>query len=156
MKEWAAQSSCEHSVVLVHHPSSAKPSVHKVLKNPNPQVLTQYQNELSSLCEEFSQKSRKDVMPESQDAGLRGSKLGPGEQFYHGKYSWDMLPAELQSPHAQYPLLSSMPPNAYLCDMMVHYPDCIIIVLVYKNSGLLQRKAHFGDQILKTIGLFRG
>ncbi len=138
LKKWAAQSSCEHSVVLAHHPSSAEHSVRNVLGNGNSIILAQYRNELRSLCEECSRASRNDVEPESQDAGLHGSKLGPGEHFYHGKYSWDTLPAKLQSSHAQYPLLSRMPPNAYLCDIMYHYPDCIFIVLVYKNSGFLQ------------------
>ena len=77
LKEWADRSSCEHSVVLVHHPSSAEHSVRNVLENVNSKILAQYRNELRSLCKECSRKSRNDFEPESQDTGLRGSKLGP-------------------------------------------------------------------------------
>jgi hypothetical protein len=142
LKKWAARSCCEHAVFLAHHPGSAGKSVRHVLGNGSYQIVGQFRDELKSLCKECSEESRehrKDFqheVPERLNSGSCRSPLGAGEHFYHGKYSWDTLPAKLQSPLSKYPLLSRMPENAYICDMMYQYPDCLIIVRVHKKSKL--------------------
>jgi hypothetical protein len=136
LKEWATHCSFEHSVVLVHHPSTKDMSVTNLLGNGKPYpVLPQYLQELRSLCKKCSEESQKTFKSEVRIAGYQPSfRGGPGEYFYHGKYSWDTLTAHLQAPGAQYPLLSRLPPNAYICDIMYTYVDCGIVVSVYKRS----------------------
>jgi hypothetical protein len=135
LKEWATRSSFEHSVALLHHPMTNEFSVTNVLGNGRPYpILPQYIEELRSLCKECSEESKNKFKSERNEGHQRSFLGGPGEYFYHAKYSWDTLAAHLQSPGTQYPLLSRLPPNAYICDMMFKYADCLITVSVYKES----------------------
>jgi hypothetical protein len=134
--EWATRYNFEHTVILVNHPRTKELSVRTVLGNGKPYpILPQYLQELRSLCKECSDESQNVFNSENHgDADSQRSLFGfPGEYFYHGKYSWDTLTAKLQSPGAQYPLLSRLPPKAYICDIMYYYADCGISVSVYKK-----------------------
>ncbi len=90
-------------------------------------ILPQYLQERRSLCKECSDDSQNKFNSENHGASFQRLLFGfPGEYFYHGKYSWDKLTAKLQSPGSRlgYPLLSSLPPKAYICDIMYSYADC--------------------------------
>jgi hypothetical protein len=59
LKEWATHCDCEHTAVLVHHPSTKEKSVHVVLGKVNPYpVLSDFITGLRSLCKECSDMSQ--------------------------------------------------------------------------------------------------
>lgn len=138
LRKWATSTvGCDfqHSVVLAHYPKSKNFSVTNVLGSgrPNP-VLPQFSMELRSLCRECSEISRKEFESKQIEGYQPFVYEECGEYFYHGKYSWDTLVTRLQSPGPQYPLLSRLPPRAYICDIMYNYADCAIFVSVFKTS----------------------
>ncbi len=134
LKEWATHCNCEHTAVLVHHPSTEENSVHVVLKKGKG-ILSDCIQELRSLCKECSDMSQNKFNSEGHGADFQRSLFGlPGEYFFHGEFSWDTLISKLQSPGAQYPVLSSLPEKAYICDIIYNYADCGITVSVHKES----------------------
>ncbi len=138
LREWAIQSTFEHTVRLLFHPKTAENSVRDVLGNGKAYpIQAQYLQELRSLCKECSDESQNIMNSCGHRAGCQRSLFNfPGEYFYHAKCSWDTIPAKLQSPSAQYPVLSRMPSKSYLCDMLFDYADCGICVSVYKDGEL--------------------
>ncbi len=135
LMEWATQHNFEHTVIILNQPRTKELSVRTLLGKGKPYpILPQYLQELRSLCKECSEESQQVFNAKNHGADTQRSLFEfPGEYFYHGKYSWDTLTTKLQSPSAQYPLLSSLPPKAYICDIIYNYADCEIIVSVYKN-----------------------